>query len=131
MYPLWFIFSFFVREAGPVSYFGPIRVSSAFVRTSMQIHPMWGVLCTSMQKMCEVHLCVMPCNLLVSEPYLCFWWHLVAHCCCDQKIFPFWQVCHGLPYSLGSRLHGIQCRQRGGSCILSLCAVLPHGVARR
>ena len=71
MYPLWFIFSFFVREAGPVSYFGPIRVSSAFVRTSTQIHPRWGVLRTSMQKMCEVRLfcscclCICVCS--------CFW----------------------------------------------------------
>ena len=31
MYPLWFTFSFFVREARPVSYFGLSRVRSAFM----------------------------------------------------------------------------------------------------
>ncbi len=31
MYPLWFTFSFFVREARPVSYLGLSRVRSAFV----------------------------------------------------------------------------------------------------
>ena len=63
MYPLWFIFSFFVREAGPVSYFGPIRVSSAFVHTSMQIHPRWGVC-----RRCAKFVCVV---LVVLSVLLC------------------------------------------------------------
>jgi hypothetical protein len=47
MYPLWFIFSFFVREARPVSYFGLSRVKSAFVRASTHMHPRCGAVRTS------------------------------------------------------------------------------------
>jgi hypothetical protein len=47
MYPLWFIFSFFVREARLVSYFGLSRVRSAFVHASMHMHPRCGAVRTS------------------------------------------------------------------------------------
>jgi hypothetical protein len=47
MYPLWFIFSFFVRETRPVSYVGLSRARSAFVHASTHMHPRCGAVRTS------------------------------------------------------------------------------------
>ena len=64
MYPLWFTFSFFVREARPVSYFGLSRVRSAFVHASTHMHPRCGAVRTSIHGEKGERVCLF-CFLLI------------------------------------------------------------------